>query len=355
MAQHFLLSSKAVTLSVTELARLSDDDAYEMFKKVRFAENDGEPYCPHCGCPAVYTYKARRLFKCKQCDKQFTATSGTAFRSRKKSYGDILVAILSFVNGVNGNAALHIRRDIGCSYKTAFVMVHKLRRAMASMQAENELTGEVDIDGVYIGGHIRQANMKADRTSDGREYNAKRRSIVTMRERRPGGRSRAIVVANEKAAVPTILRVVKPSAHVFTDEGGAFSKFYIPFADHKTVNHSQGLMIKGVHINPIEAQHSRIRRAERGVYLKISLAHAQRYADELSWRDDHRRVSNGQQFRSLLGRAAMMRPDAELTGYWQKRPDWLMDLKRRRGLRELTQRRRGRLNLPISFVGRASI
>lgn len=349
MSQHFLLSAKAVTLGVLELARMSDDEAYEMFKALRFAENGGEPYCPHCGFDVIYTYTARRLFKCKQCEKQFTVTSGTTFRSRKMSYRDILAAILSFVNGVNGNAALHLRRTLGCSYKTAFVLVQKLRRAMASMQSEVNPTGMVDIDGVYIGGYVRQANLKADRISDRRKsFSTKRRSIVTARERRPGGRSRAWVVPNENAADPYIKRAVNAAAHVVTDEQPAYSRYHLHFAEHSTVNHSVGLVVDGIHTNLIEAQHSRIRRAERGVYLHISGNHAQRFADELSWRDDFRRVSNGDQFRMVTTRALSLKPDAEMTGYWQKRPERLQQLNRYRVLRALTHKRRGHSTAPIS-------
>ena len=175
-----------------------------------------------------------------------------------------------------------------------------------------------------------------------------------MRERRAGGRSRSVVVADEKSAVPTIFSVVHPSAHVVTDEQSAFSKFYLHFDEHSTVNHSKGLMIGGVHTNALEAQHSRIRRGERGVYLHISGAHAQRYADEFSWRDDHRRVSNGRQFQTLLGRAATLAPDAELVGYWQKRPEWLLARNRRRAIRELKRRRAGHRDAPISYRGRTS-
>jgi transposase-like protein len=336
---------------------MSDDAARAAFKAVRFAENEGEPFCPRCGVDAVYEYKCRSEWKCKACDKRFTLTSGTVFRSHKMSFRDILTAIVLFVDGVNGHAALRLSRDLNCSYKTAFVLEQKLRRAIGSIQAENKLTGVVDIDGIYVGGHLRQANMVADRaTKPGQKpYSDKRRSIVTMRERRVGGRSRAFVVASEKAAVPAILETVSPSAHVMTDQQAAFEKFYLPFADHSTVNHSQGLMINGIHTNPVEAQHSRIRRGERGVYLHISGAHAQRYADEFSWRDDFRRVSNGQQFRTVLGRAATLRPDAELVGYWQKRPRWLLEMNRRRALKVLTRKRRGLSNGPISWVGPATV
>nr|WP_292069840.1 IS1595 family transposase [Brevundimonas sp. UBA7534] len=335
---------------------MSDDEAYAVFKEMRFAENGGEPFCPRCGCDAIYTYKVRREFKCKACDHRFTLTSGTLFRGRKMAIKDILVAILLFVNGVNGNAALRLSRDLGCAYKTAFVLLAKLRRAQMAMQIQYQLTGEVDIDGLWIGGYIRQENMVVDRESDGRkQFSGKRRSIVTMRERRPGGRSRAVVVANEKAAVDIIKKVVAQSAHIITDEQPAFSKLHLHFEEHSTVNHSLGLVVGGVHTNPVESQHTRIRRGERGVYLHISGNHAQRFAHEFSWRDDFRRLSNGQQFRKLLGSAATISPDLELAGYWQKRPKSVRDLNRRRALKVRTQKARGAKPKPISYTARATV
>lgn len=334
---------------------MSDDEAYEALKAIRFEENGGEPFCPRCGIDAVYTYTVRRLFKCKKCEKQFTVTSGTTFRSRKMSYGDILVAILSFANGVNGNAALRLRRDLRCSYKTAFVVTQKLRRAMADMQRDRPLTGKVDADGLYIGGHMRPANLIEDRRADGRkEFNGKRRSIVTARERRPGGRSRSFVVASEKASTPLIFAVVNPRAHVTTDDSSAFGRFNRHFDEHFVVNHSVGMVVNGIHTNPLESQHSRIRRGERGVYLHISGAHAQRMADEFSWRDDMRRVDNGQQFRMIATRALKLGPDLEMAGYWQKRPAWYRRQKRQVALKALTRRRRGLVSKPISYTARAT-
>ena len=265
------------------------------------------------------------------------------------SYADIMLAVVLFVNGVNGNAALRMSRDLRCSYKTAFVICKKLSRVMAAMQAEAVLTGEVDIDGVYIGGSIRQENLVENRKADGRkQFNTKRRSIVTARERRPGGRSRAWVVASEKAADPYIKKAVSAAAHVVTDESPAYSRYFLHFADHSTVNHSVGLMVDGVHTNLVEAQHSRIRRSERGVYLHINGAHAQRFADELSWRDDFRRLDNGQQFRMVLTNALDLTPDAELVGYWQARPERLREISRRRALKALTMKRKGKPSAPIS-------
>ena len=87
----------------------------------------GEPVCPACGCVAAYEYQTRRLFKCQACHKQFSVTSGTIFHGRKLPVRDYLLAIAIFVNAVKGISALQLGRDLDVSYKTAFVLAHKLR------------------------------------------------------------------------------------------------------------------------------------------------------------------------------------------------------------------------------------
>ena len=132
MAQHFLLSAAARTLSLVRVARMDEDEARATFRAIRWASTDGEPVCPACGCLACYEFKTRRLFKCKACDKQFSVTSGTIFHGRKLPVRDYLMAIAIFVNAAKGISALQLGRDLNVSYKTAFVLAHKLREAMAS-------------------------------------------------------------------------------------------------------------------------------------------------------------------------------------------------------------------------------
>src|SRR6201991_3324436 len=163
MSQHFLLTAKARSLSLAKVARLSDEEAYQTFKLVRWAATDGEPVCPRCGCVAVYTYATRKLFKCKACNHQFSVTSGTIFASRKLSIRDYLLAIAIFVNGAKGHSALQLSRDLDCQYKTAFVMAHKLREAVAAETKDRKASGEVEIDDGYFGGYVKPANFKENR------------------------------------------------------------------------------------------------------------------------------------------------------------------------------------------------
>jgi len=76
---------------------------------------------------------------------------------------DYLAIIALFVNGVKGTSALQISRDLNINPKSAFVLLHKLREAMGSqVHDEPELSGEVQVDDAYFGGHIKPENRKAD-------------------------------------------------------------------------------------------------------------------------------------------------------------------------------------------------
>ncbi len=98
--------------------RLSDTEAYETFKSIRWAANEGDPFCPRCGCAVAYEYRSRRIYKCKDCGSQFSLTTGTIFASRKLSIRDLLAAIAIFANGAKGISALQLSRDLDVQYKT---------------------------------------------------------------------------------------------------------------------------------------------------------------------------------------------------------------------------------------------
>ena len=117
MPQHFLLSAPARSLSLKAIMRMSDGEAHARFVAIRWADNGGEAFCPRCRCTAVYTYTARRIWKCQACQHQFSVTSGTIFASRKLPVGDYLAAIALFVNAAKGISALQLGRDLDVQYK----------------------------------------------------------------------------------------------------------------------------------------------------------------------------------------------------------------------------------------------
>src|SRR6202049_1413456 len=109
-------------------------------------------------------YTTRKLWKCTACRYQFSVTARTIFADRKRPIRDYLLAIAIFANGAKGHSALQLSRDLNVQYKTAFVLSHKLREALgAVVQSGPELSGEVQVDGMYTGGHKKPENKKAER------------------------------------------------------------------------------------------------------------------------------------------------------------------------------------------------
>jgi transposase-like protein len=317
MSQHFLLSKHARSLSLARVARMSEEEARDAFKQIRWASTEGEPVCPHCGCLGVYSYKSRPVFKCKACDHQFSVTSGTIFASRKLPISTYLLAIAIFVNGAKGHSALQLSRDLDCQYKTAYVMAHKIREAMAAEVETMKACGEVEIDGAYFGGYVKPSNYKENRR-DRRlaiNQNGKRRVVVIMRERE--GRTLPFVFKSEAESLSTLEARIDASATVHADEATHWDRLHARFLT-KRINHEWAYSDEGACTNKAESFFSRLRRAEIGTHHHIAGPYLKAYAREMAWREDHRRVSNGEQY-LMVANAALVHPvSRQWKGYWQR-------------------------------------
>lgn len=320
MAQHFLLSTKARTLSLAQMLRLSDDEAYAQFKAIRFADNGGEAFCPKCGAVDLYALPRRKMWRCKaeECGCQFSITSGTIFASRKLSLRDILAAIAIFANGAKGHSALQLSRDLDVQYKTAFVMAHKLREAMAAEDKGAKVSGEVEVDGMHAGGYVKPGNRVEDRRDRRRAGNqsGKRQVVVAARER--NGKTITLVAKTEGQGVPAIESRIEAGSTVYADEASHWDQMAARFPMRR-INHSEAYSdLNGTSTNQVESFFSRIRRAEIGIHHHVAGPYLANYAAEMDWREDNRRISNGEQF-SRITRAAAVHPvSRQWKGYWQR-------------------------------------
>ncbi len=214
-----------------------------------------------------------------------------------------------FYNEVKGKSALALSRDLGLSYKSAFVLLHKLREAMAEEMKGRVVGGEgkqAEIDGGYFGGYVKPANQKEHRRD--RRYahnqNGKRKVVVIVRER--GGNSVPAVFGTESAAASFIRARIAKGTVVHADEAASWDGLHERF-EMKRINHQEA-----------EEYFSRLRRAEIGIHHHIAGAHLLRYAQESSWREDNRRVSNGDQVSRVAALAMKRGKSVDFTGYWQR-------------------------------------
>jgi transposase-like protein len=317
VAQHFLLTAAARTISIVQVARMGEDEAFALFRAMRWHATGGDPVCPACSCVACYEYRTRRLFKCKACHKQFSVTSGTIFHGRKLPMREYLMAIAIFVNGAKGVSALQLGRDLDVSYKTAYVLAHKLREAMGSDQDKGVAKGEVEVDGAYFGGYVKPANHKENRRDRRKAENqsGKRRVVVVMRER--GGRTYPFVVKAEVDGVDTAAKRIAKGSIVYADEASCWDELHAKFETHR-INHSEAYSTDEANTNQAESFFSRLRRAEIGQHHHISGPYLKFYAGEMAWREDNRRWDNGALF-ELAGVAALIHPKSRnRCGYWQR-------------------------------------
>src|SRR6202795_520749 len=221
MAQHFLLTAAARTLTLASVARMSDEEAERVFIRLRWSDNNGDAYCPHCGCPTVYM--ARRpngapRWRCKACRKDFSVTSGTLFAFHKMPLRSYLMAVAIFVNEVKGKSMLALSRDLGTQYKTAFVLAHKIREALASEVRQTAIGGEgkrSEVDGGYFGGYVKPANRSENRKDRRLRQNqtGKRKVVVVIRER--GGKTLPGGFRSEIEALSFIRRQLPASTTLY--------------------------------------------------------------------------------------------------------------------------------------------
>ncbi|WP_417494393.1 IS1595 family transposase, partial [Maricaulis sp.] len=265
----------------------------------------------------TYDISTRRKFKCAACGHQFSVTSGTIFASRKMDFTDLLAAICLFVNGVKGMSALQMSRDLDVQYKTAFVVMHKLREVLAAEMRGLELAGEVEIDGCYIGGHIRPSNLKEDRVDRRKAIHqtGTRRVVVALRQR--GGRTLPFIAKREGEGVQIASRIVATGSTIFADEAAHWDDLVRDFPMGR-INHSEAYSRHGKHTNNVESFFSRLRRMIRGQHHKVSPQYLHQYASEAAWKEDHRSVANGAQAGRVISLAMASPVSRQWAGYWQR-------------------------------------
>jgi transposase-like protein len=323
MSQHFLLSSRARTLTLASVMWMSDEEVERIFIRLRWASNKGEPYCPHCGCPTVWACRRpgrAPRWRCKACQKDFSVTSGTLFAHHKMPLRSYLLAIAIFCNEVKGKSMLALARDLGVQYKTSFVLAHKMREAMASEVKAETVGGEgkkAEIDAGYFGGYVKPANLRENRRDRRlrQHQSGKRQCVVVIRER--DGVTLPGVYRSEAEALDFIRRKIARGTEVHADESGAWNELHGRFI-MKRINHQEAYSLNDACTNDAESFFARMRRAEIGHHHHIAGPYLIRFAQEMAWREDHRRDNNGDQVDRVVALVMRNKPSVDFCGYWQR-------------------------------------
>ena len=249
--------------------------------------------------------------------QQFSVTSRTIFASRKMSFVDLLAATVILANAVKGVSMLQLSRDLDCQYKTAFFLAHKLREAIASEIEGAKLSGVVEVDGCYVGGVVRPANLKENRVDRRLAENKSdnRRVVIVARERQC--RTITTVTKTEAEGLKFVGSVVSPNTTIHADEAGHWDALHAKYTT-KRINHQQAYSFDGACTNQAESFLARLRRMVVGQHHHVSPQYLYQFANEAAWKEDHRRLSNGELSYKQVG-LAMAHPVSRVwSGYWQR-------------------------------------
>ncbi len=181
--------------------------------------------------------KEHRRWQCAACRYQVSLTAGTILHNTKTPLTVWFWAAYLTVTDTRGMSALLLQRQLGLRrYETAWMLLHKLRRAMVNA-AREPLQGEVEIDDTWIGGP--QAGLRGSRQLKGRHA-----ALVLVAVEKRGatsGRVRMAVIPDFKAMTLTafIKQHVMPGSTIYTDGLKQFTG--LPLAGFKHVARSQPL------------------------------------------------------------------------------------------------------------------
>jgi transposase-like protein len=248
--------------------------------------------CPRCTTDDVYQLAERDQYHCSGCLYHFSVTAGSIFHDSHLPLWKWFLAVYMMVESKKGMSANQLKRTLSISYKTAWYLCHRIRKAMDEVNPE-PLTGTIELDETWVGGKRRYV---------GRGSLEGKTMVLGAIQR--GGEIRLRVERRKKATKKILHAFVSettdPKAErLMTDENPAYTGIADADTTHETVNHRAEEWVRGdVHTNSVEGVWSLFKRSIVGSYHQISAKHLQSYVDEFEWRFNQR--ENPHLFRDTL-------------------------------------------------------
>ena len=264
--------------------------------------------CPRCGYRRAYSMVKQRRWQCAGCRHQVSLTSGTILHNTKTPLTIWFWATYLMTTDKRGVSALLLQRQLGLSrYETAWMMLHKLRRATVNV-AREPLRGEVEIDETWVGGS--QAGLRGSRQLKGRK--AALVLVAVEKRGRGSGRVRMAVIPDFKSATLNafIKQNVAPGSMIYTDGLKTFTG--LEEAGFKHIPRTQPLRVdlrKGAKsaVPLADRAIGNLQQWLTGTYHGVSRPQLQTYLDEFVFRHNRRKQPMAA-FQTLLGLGTGCRP-----------------------------------------------
>lgn len=238
--------------------------------------------CPRCQHSTISRIRDRAQFDCDQCRYQFSVTSGTILHDTKLPLWKWFSAVYLMVESKKGISANQLKRTLGVSYRTAWYLCHRIRKALET--PDGLLKGTVEIDGTYLG---------PKRNDGGQGIDITKKTLLMGAVERDGDVRLKVAAQGRgetKHVVGKFVRAnIAKGINVFTDGGGAYPTVLNVRNRHERVNHTKGEYVRSdVHTNSVEGVFSLFKRSIVGAYHQLSVKHLPAYLDEFEFRFNNR-------------------------------------------------------------------
>jgi transposase-like protein len=276
-----------MTLPEVNALYSTDERCRELLTKLRWPLGTE---CLRCKSKKVYDLPTQRKFECGECGYQFSVLTQTIFNDTHLPLETWFLAVLLMVEARKGMSANQVKRTLGISYKTAWYLCHRIRKAMASTE-KPMLDGTVELDETYVGG--RKKGIYGGRNQSYKQV------VFGIRQR--GGDLRFFHAEDAKSG--TLAKYIKENVSadvdvLVTDDFGAYPNAFKRAgqdnAKHKTINHSKKVYVRHeddfcVTTNTVESAFSLLKRGIIGTWHKISAKHLAAYLEEMEFRFNRRK------------------------------------------------------------------
>lgn len=277
-------------------------DLYETFPTeqscIKFLERKRWPngvVSPFDPSSKVY-HRGDGLYRCKNTGKNFNVRIGSIFEGTKLPLRKWFMAMYFICNHKKSISATQLSKDIGVTLKTAWFMLHKVRRTFNYVHKE-KLNGEVELDETFVGGKNknRHANKKV-KNCQGRSFKDKV-PVLGMLQRGGNVICKVVKDTSKKSLTIPILCTIRHTATLFTDEWCGYDMVRKVYRT-EMVDHGKGLYVKGnAYTNSIEGFWGNFcKRVVNAIYNHIGKKYMQRYFDEFCFRYNTRNVTNKERF-----------------------------------------------------------
>jgi transposase-like protein len=300
-----MLKQRAEPKSLAEAIRYfaNADTAFAFVVQLRWPNG---VTCPACEADKPSYLTTRRIWKCRDCRRQFSVKVGTIFEDSPLGLDKWLPALWMLANCRNGISSYELGRNLGVTQKTAWFMLGRIRLAMQTKSFQ-QTKGIVEIDEAFFGGLVPNMHAaKRHRIMQGRKSGSagKIGAVAAVRRGAKGEASKALAYvlrdANAKPHGRMAKETVLPGSKVFTDSATLYDGALDGYI-REMVNHSAKEYVRGeIHTNSVENFWSNVKRMLKGTYISVDPIHLSRYLDEAIFRFNVRKDSEVSRFRAVV-------------------------------------------------------